>query len=514
MPYLQIYVSSDKNGAEAQATLHYLRDNFPLQQSEGRFHRMSSNYILFEQPEHMVLTLEQELWMEQNGYDPRYGIRFYSDQDQDCRDCHTPFDDVPTGYCPRCYTADPYQVVTLTLPLSPEESEYLTYVGRHLWISGVESIYIRRCALMLAYIIEQAEVVDVSLLDTDRFAALVQTFIDEQAVSCHYCHLPASECTCFDYRSKEAQQGVLFTKEEYQRIQVLADSCGVDVETFVHRSLGIPEVQIAMASNEAAAGYIFQHMMDFSLSSIEEIFIHKKGLTAKIWNSLNSQFGASYHLTQTCIALAEEIPWLAAKVTDLLLGAPQEQPQGEYIALTRTQLGQTDTIANQVARACTEDEIQVLEQETGCILPKAYKEFLAWMGHGAGPFMRHLNCFYPTLIQLQHVAADLLLADACKEVLPEDAFVFYMLPDQHFAFFRTSEGDDPPVYAHRRYWRRSPFRKIYYHFSDFLSVQLGLYDQYLQQGAFRPQSYQTLRDRFSEMRPKVEAALAQKRKSQ
>ena len=128
--------------------------------------------------------------------------------------------------------------------------------------------------------------------------------------------------------------------------------------------------------------------------------------------------------------------------------------------------------------------------------------------------MRHLNCFYPTLIQLQHVAADLLLADACKEVLPEDAFVFYMLPDQHFAFFRTSEGDDPPVYAHRRYWRRSPFRKIYYHFSDFLSVQLGLYDQYLQQGAFRPQSYQTLRDRFSEMRPKVEAALAQKRKSQ
>jgi hypothetical protein len=503
MSYLQIYVSSDKSAAEAQATLHYLRDNFPLQQSEGRFYRMSSNYILFEQPEHMVLTLEQELWMEQHGYDPRYCIRFYSDQDQDCRDCHTPFDDAPTGYCPRCYAADPYQVVTLTLQLSPEESRYLTYVGRHLWINGVESTYIRRCALTLAYIIEQEEVVEASLLETDRFDALVQSFIDEQAVSCHYCHLPASECMCFISRSNETQQErVPFTRQEYQRIQALADSCGVDVETFVHRSLGIPEVQIAMASNEAAAGYIFAHSMDSCLS------------TTVIWNSLSNQFGASYHLTQTCIALAEEIPWLAAKVIDLLLGAPQEQPQGEYIELTRTQLGQTNTTANQVARACTEHEIQVLEQENGCILPKAYKEFLAWKGHGAGPFMRHLNCFYPALIQLQGVAADLLLADICKEVLPGDAFVFYMQPEQHFTFFRTSEGDDPPVYAHRRYWRRSPFRKIYHHFSDFLSVQLGLYDQYLRQGAFRPQSYRTLRDRFSEMSPRVEKALAQKRKSQ
>src|SRR5260221_309822 len=243
MPYLQIYVSGDKSAVEAQATLHHLRDNFPLQQSEGRFYRLSSNYILFEQPEHMVLTSEQELWMEQHGYDPRYGIRFYSNQDQDCSDCHTPFDDAPTGYCPRCYTADPYRVTSLALQFSSEEFQYLKYIARHLWINGVESIHIRRCALTLAYIIEQKEVVEASILETDRFAALVQSFIDEQAVSCHHCHLPASECMCFISRSNETQQErVPFTRQEYQRIQALADNYGVDVETLVRCSLGIPEV--------------------------------------------------------------------------------------------------------------------------------------------------------------------------------------------------------------------------------------------------------------------------------
>lgn len=61
MPYLQLFVPLGKSESEAQAILNYLRDNFPLKQSEGRVHRVAANFILFEQPEHTGLTLEQEV---------------------------------------------------------------------------------------------------------------------------------------------------------------------------------------------------------------------------------------------------------------------------------------------------------------------------------------------------------------------------------------------------------------------------------------------------------------------
>lgn len=56
MPYLQITIPSGKSEADAKAILTELHDTFPLRQSQGRFLRMTTYYILFEQPEHMALT--------------------------------------------------------------------------------------------------------------------------------------------------------------------------------------------------------------------------------------------------------------------------------------------------------------------------------------------------------------------------------------------------------------------------------------------------------------------------
>lgn len=41
MPYLRLYVPRGKSESEAQAILNYLRDNFPLEQSEGRVLRVA-----------------------------------------------------------------------------------------------------------------------------------------------------------------------------------------------------------------------------------------------------------------------------------------------------------------------------------------------------------------------------------------------------------------------------------------------------------------------------------------
>src|SRR6266481_1526061 len=56
---------------------------------------------------------------------------------------------------------------------------------------------------------------------------------------------------------------------------------------------------------------------------------------------------------------------------------------------------------------CTEREIQLLEQQLGLPLPGAYQEFLLWMGHGAGGFLRGSDCFYDRLPPLRAWAAAL-----------------------------------------------------------------------------------------------------------
>jgi hypothetical protein len=101
--------------------------------------------------------------------------------------------------------------------------------------------------------------------------------------------------------------------------------------------------------------------------------------------------------------------------------------------------------------------------------------------------LRYLDCFFPALPAHQQTARTMLMQDASPAVLPDDAFVFHLRPGDHFVFFRTSEGDDPPVYAHKRDWRVKPMPMIFYHFSHFLAVQIALYTMYqLQESMLNP----------------------------
>ncbi len=119
---------------------------------------------------------------------------------------------------------------------------------------------------------------------------------------------------------------------------------------------------------------------------------------------------------------------------------------------------------------CTEEEVALLEQQTHLSLPRAYREFLLTMGKGAGTLLRGSDWVYSDLPTLREVAPEILEEDHYSHPLPEDAFVFFMHQGYQFRFFRTSEGDDPPVYRYveERDRNRETFLCIAEHFTEYL----------------------------------------------
>jgi SMI1/KNR4 family protein SUKH-1 len=112
----------------------------------------------------------------------------------------------------------------------------------------------------------------------------------------------------------------------------------------------------------------------------------------------------------------------------------------------------------------TDEEVRELERQLGRTLPAAYREFLLWMGHGAGDFMVGTDLFYPWIRRigegpwaLTQGARELLDENAFPEPLPEDAFTFSMHQGYTFQFFRLSAGDDPPVYWYGEGMHRDRF---------------------------------------------------------
>lgn len=123
---------------------------------------------------------------------------------------------------------------------------------------------------------------------------------------------------------------------------------------------------------------------------------------------------------------------------------------------------------------CHEKEVTELERQVGLKLPKAYKEFLLWSGHGLGSFEIGSDIFYETdLVSLQQDARDLLVENNFPQNLPEDAYVFWMHGGYMFTFFRTSEGDNPPVHYYDEGLHKREFAWNYQaHFTDFLIMEM------------------------------------------
>src|SRR5215469_1269484 len=117
---------------------------------------------------------------------------------------------------------------------------------------------------------------------------------------------------------------------------------------------------------------------------------------------------------------------------------------------------------------CREEEVARLEQKIGRSLPEAYREFLLWMGHRTGGLWRGTHWLYEDLDAIQVDAVALMQQDAFPVTLPPDAFVFLMHAHYQFAFFRTSEGDDPPVYMYVETDEEIALKISNSHYSDFL----------------------------------------------
>ena len=127
---------------------------------------------------------------------------------------------------------------------------------------------------------------------------------------------------------------------------------------------------------------------------------------------------------------------------------------------------------------CKENEIIGIQQ-LGISLPAAYQEFLLWMGHGAGKFLRGSDCFFQHLPYLPEWALELLQENNFPENLPDDAFIFLMHQGYQFRFFRLLEGDDPAIYSYCEGTKQTSFIKSHERFSDFLETEVKIHAQYL-----------------------------------
>ncbi|NJK64947.1 MAG: SMI1/KNR4 family protein [Synechococcaceae cyanobacterium SM2_3_1] len=110
-------------------------------------------------------------------------------------------------------------------------------------------------------------------------------------------------------------------------------------------------------------------------------------------------------------------------------------------------------LANQEVAGCSSEEISLLEKKLnlGYPLPEMYKEFLFWMGKGAGSLLEDCDFFYRALMgqgesDMQRLPNELLAECNCPLHMPNDGFVFYSRLGAKFAFLRLSEANESPVY--------------------------------------------------------------------
>ncbi len=125
-------------------------------------------------------------------------------------------------------------------------------------------------------------------------------------------------------------------------------------------------------------------------------------------------------------------------------------------------------------QGCSDAEIKLLESHLKRKLPALYRNFLTGMGKGAGLFFRGTDLFFPALLELRNYAEELLRENDISWKLPEDACVFLMHQGYQFMYFKTTQGDDPPVFHYLEGNEKS--EKKWESFSDFLKQSVHDYE--------------------------------------
>jgi SMI1-KNR4 cell-wall len=95
---------------------------------------------------------------------------------------------------------------------------------------------------------------------------------------------------------------------------------------------------------------------------------------------------------------------------------------------------------------CSKKEIEHLEEYTQVSLPETYREFLSFMGRGAGKYFIDINIFYNRVFENRNAANGLLEDDESDFSLDEIDFVFCSYQGEQFMYFNLRESNDPSVY--------------------------------------------------------------------
>jgi hypothetical protein len=116
---------------------------------------------------------------------------------------------------------------------------------------------------------------------------------------------------------------------------------------------------------------------------------------------------------------------------------------------------------------CSNEEVESLEQQCGLTLPSAYRDFLRSVGKQAGTFLVGSDLGYQWLMGNQAFARK-LATDSGFE-WPPDAFAFVLHQGYSGLFFRTGEGEDPPVYT---IVEEEPPRRVFNAFTEWFDAAI------------------------------------------
>lgn len=90
-------------------------------------------------------------------------------------------------------------------------------------------------------------------------------------------------------------------------------------------------------------------------------------------------------------------------------------------------------------------QVKSIEAFYGVTLPGVYVQFLLLMGNGAGKYMLGSTVFYDDIFELGEWSKELIEENELSAP-PPDVFFFWMHQGYQTAYFKLSDGDDPPVY--------------------------------------------------------------------
>lgn len=96
-------------------------------------------------------------------------------------------------------------------------------------------------------------------------------------------------------------------------------------------------------------------------------------------------------------------------------------------------------------RSLSDAQIRSIEEFYGVSLTGVYRQFLLLMGNGAGNYMLGSSVFYDEIFMLGE-GGEALIEENGLSVSPSDAFFFWMHQGYQAAYFKLSDGDDPPIY--------------------------------------------------------------------